>query len=537
MTSRVRGPHEDLARRGALDHLGHGPRGRGGRSLYRGRLSHVHVRTRHVIRESAPLVVRIGVSGVRGRRAAAAAGGRRRRRPGRAAPLYPAAERAAQRATTSPTGLQAAYDAARDLQEALRAAAPLSPRCAPLRAALDRYAAGRVLRDGGHRPAEPGRPRRRARGPRSGARRRSWPRRAGRCAGGAAVPPSPPLAMSPAPGEAFFGPVVARAPEGGDAAELTVDGGFARDGRGAAAAGCASGSPWRRARTTCASRSRPARGSRRVLSADGAVLLPESALRRAPSPPARTPRWRAASRGALAGGPRYRAAWVHDLADGRSAGVGADLRFPAASTVKLGLMAAVLARLGARARALGVGVRPARHGGLVEQPGHQPPAARFGGAGAAQEGLRRLGARGEHVPRRVHRGDGQVGAARWCRAGSPPPATSAGCCCRCTRPPPAARRRARPRASPSTRRGWRSGGWRRRSSAGDNASLLRGGRRPRAPSIAQKNGWIRAARLAAGDRLPAAGARRSSRVATYDDGRRVAGAAQAQGARVAALVR
>ena len=56
--------------------------------------------------------------------------------------LYPAAERAAQRATTA-EGFQASYDAARDLQEALRAAAPLSPRCATLRAALDRYAAGR----------------------------------------------------------------------------------------------------------------------------------------------------------------------------------------------------------------------------------------------------------------------------------------------------------------------------------------------------------------------------------------------------------
>ncbi|HET6692331.1 MAG TPA: hypothetical protein VFG74_15870, partial [Miltoncostaeaceae bacterium] len=67
--------------------------------------------------------------------------------------LYPAAERASA-AASSPTGWQAAYDAARDLQEALRRAAPVSPRCAPLRAALDRYARGRVLQmEGIDRPS------------------------------------------------------------------------------------------------------------------------------------------------------------------------------------------------------------------------------------------------------------------------------------------------------------------------------------------------------------------------------------------------
>ena len=71
---------------------------------------------------------------------------------------------------------------------------------------------------------------------------------------------------------------------------------------------------------------------------------------------------------------------------------------------------------------------------------------------------------------------------------------------------------------------------------GDNASLLAGGVAP-GTVVAQKNGWIRAARLAAGDRLPAARARRSSTLATYDDRGVSLAAAQAQGARVAALVR
>ena len=44
--------------------------------------------------------------------------------------LYPVAERAAA-GPASPDGWQAAYDAARDLQEALRRAAPVSRGCAP----------------------------------------------------------------------------------------------------------------------------------------------------------------------------------------------------------------------------------------------------------------------------------------------------------------------------------------------------------------------------------------------------------------------
>ncbi len=70
---------------------------------------------------------------------------------------------------------------------------------------------------------------------------------------------------------------------------------------------------------------------------------------------------------------------------------------------------------------------------------------------------------------------------------------------------------------------------------GDNASLLAGGVAP-GTVVAQKNGWIRAARLAAGivyrPRGPAI-----VTLATYDDRGVPLAAAQAQGARVAALVR
>jgi beta-lactamase class A len=46
--------------------------------------------------------------------------------------------------------------------------------------------------------------------------------------------------------------------------------------------------------------------------------------------------------------PDVAAVWVHDLATGRSAGVAEGLRFPAASTVKLGVLAAALERFGPR---------------------------------------------------------------------------------------------------------------------------------------------------------------------------------------------
>ena len=62
--------------------------------------------------------------------------------------LYPAAEALGARATTGESA-QDAYDAARDLQEAVRRAAPVSAACRPLAGALARAAAGRVLQTEG----------------------------------------------------------------------------------------------------------------------------------------------------------------------------------------------------------------------------------------------------------------------------------------------------------------------------------------------------------------------------------------------------
>jgi len=355
--------------------------------------------------------------------------------------------------------------------------------------------------------------------------------RAGRCAGGAAGLAVAPLAMSPASGEVFFGSVVARAPEGATAAELTVDDGFA--GRAAVTGGrvrfgvtVAPGPHELRIAFTAGA------GVTRVLRATGAVLLPESA--RARPVAARTNA--ALSRrlaGALSEGPRFRAAWVHDLVDGRSAGVGADLAFPAASTVKLGLMAEVLSRLGAAPERSAWAYDLRTMAGWSSNLATNRLLRRFGGASAAAAGLRRLGARASTFP-----GEYIVGTAVG------PPAVS--------RRVTTARDLGRMllslhsaaagvpgavRATGLTVHQARLGiGWLAASEQrGDNAGLFAGGVAP-GTAIAQKNGWIRAARLGAAivyrPRGPAIVV-----VTTYDETGVPLARAQALGARVAALLR
>ncbi|MGE0029074.1 MAG: serine hydrolase [Thermoleophilia bacterium] len=442
--------------------------------------------------------------------------------------LYPAAERAAARAST-PEGWQAAYGAARDLQEALRRAAPVSPGCAPLRVALDRYAAGRVLEmEGIDRPSAGDR----AAGRRSAERaRRLVAARRTRCDRGGAGPALPPLAMSPAPGEAFTGPVVARAPEGATSATLTVDGGFA--GTAAVHAGrvrfginVAPGPHDVRVAFAAGA------GVTRVLVSRGAILLPATALRPAASPRADAALGRRLA-AALDRGPRFRAAWVHDLADGRSAGVGSDLRFPAASTVKLGLLAAVLARLG------GAPERSAYAYDLQAMATWSSNLAtnrllrRFGGQATAEEGLRRLGDRASTFP-----GEYIVGTQV-----APPPvsrrvttARDLGRMLLSLHAAAAGDRAAVASTGLTVHQARMAVGWLAASQQrGDNASLLAGGVAP-GTVVAQKNGWIRAARLAAGIVYRPQGPAIVT-LATYDDGGVSLAAAQARGAAVAALLR
>ena len=83
----------------------------------------------------------------------------------------------------------------------------------------------------------------------------------------------------------------------------------------------------------------------------------------------------AARLGALAASfPGDAGIWVHELRTGRTAGWNDDARFPAASTVKLGVLARCARRLRAAAGALPAASRHARARGLVVQPGREPAA-------------------------------------------------------------------------------------------------------------------------------------------------------------------
>lgn len=106
--------------------------------------------------------------------------------------------------------------------------------------------------------------------------------------------------------------------------------------------------------------------------------------------------------------------WVHDLSSGAWAGWNADARFPAASTVKLGVLGAALAR--------GHGPRSALWYDLRQLTGWSSNLAanrvtrRVGGEGAVAAALRRLGARASTYP-----GPYRAGTSSAADAPKPPP--------------------------------------------------------------------------------------------------------------------
>lgn len=447
---------------------------------------------------------------------------------------YPAAEAAARRAS-GPEGVQQAYDAARDVQEAVRAADTVSAPCRPLRAALARYAAGRVLQmEGVDRPSAADT----ARGGRVAvAARAAVARAAPACRDTGRHPAPPRLPMSPAEGAAFFGGVVARAPAGADAATLLVDGRRAvsapvRAGRARFTLSEAPGRHLLRVSFTASGRVVHVNPPRR------AVLL--GAGSRQAIPGARTdPSLAAALARALATGPRHRAAWVQDLTSGATAGVHAAALFPAASTVKLGLMAGALARTGS-ARVLSRYDYDFRAiAGWSSNLATNRLLRRFGGAATARDGLRRLGARQSTFPGEYLVGTELQPGLPAGDADAAPPRVSE----RVTSVRDLARMlfalHATATGAPGSRSqtGLSTGqarlmlGWLLHSQQrGDNLSLVAGGA-PAGTPIAQKNGWIRSTRLAAAivyaDRGPVIVA-----LAAYDPAGASLGAAAGLGARV-----
>ena len=237
---------------------------------------------------------------------------------------------------------QAQYDAARDLEVALPAPHAVGERCRRLVRDLHAYARGLV------REAE-GFDRLDARLAAAGARqaaaaRRRFEGRALRCPAGAPPRrPAAPALREPRDGAAFFGTVVdARA-----CGERAV---VAANGRDVGRLPRTSSSVRVRLRLPPGSYDvgvRHLRGERvcRHAVARRAYLLPAAVERGRPpaAPDARLAR-RLATVGASFGA--YAGLYVHQVRTGRTAGWNDRARFPAASTVKLGLLVAVLRRFG-----------------------------------------------------------------------------------------------------------------------------------------------------------------------------------------------
>ena len=413
---------------------------------------------------------------------------------------YPAAEHAAARASGS-EGVQVAYDAARDLQEALRASGVVSAPCRPLRRALTRYAAGRVLQmEGVDRPSAADA--RRGRAAAEGAR--SLVRSSGPACRGVGGGPAPArLAMSPGPGEAFFGAVVARVPPGTDAATLFLDG--AAVARAAARAGrvrfALDGPEGRHDLRIDAMRAgRVVHGNHRP----GVWLLGANS-RRAMAGSRTGQALSAALARATASGPRYRAAWVQDLSSGEAAGVNADALFPATSTVKLGLMAGALERTGSGALLSAYDYDFRAIAGWSSNLATNRLLRRLGGAATARDGLRRLDAQQSTFPGEYLVGTELQPALPGGGATAPPPRVSE----RVTTARDLARMLYAIHATAARAPGSRSQtglsagqgrlllGWLLASEQrGDNRGLFAAGAPPGA-LIAQKNGWIRSTRLGA----------------------------------------
>ena len=264
---------------------------------------------------------------------------------GLASTLLPALEGAELRALSGdPDAMQARYDAARALVEALRGR--VSSDCGDALAALTSYAQANVAAaEAFDRKAVRARSEARARAGRAAVRRALGRCPVGRLREGSAANGLP--LLEPRNGEAFAGLVRARTPAGAVRAELWTD--------GTRVAVRSAGHPMTTVRMPAA-RAGPGDVELRFLDRQGAVvararargawLLPSSAAVR-PEAARHDARLRIRL-AALAGSfPGYSAVLVHDLASGRTGSWHADARFPAASTVKLGVLVATLRAAGA----------------------------------------------------------------------------------------------------------------------------------------------------------------------------------------------
>ena len=247
---------------------------------------------------------------------------------------------------------EAEYGAARDLQAAVDRAWPVGSACTAAYVAARAYAAALVEQAEGVDRLSPALTAAGDAAARRAAARLARARGACAASAGPSQPAAPALER-PVPHEAYFGAAVAIggvAPRGAVVAVVGVD---RRPGCGGQGARLGSGRFRRTLRLApgrhllqvayCAS-------GRTLVARTLAVpirMLPGSVSRvAAPGPPDRIVSARLAA--VASGFSGYSAVWFHDAATGRTAGWNAETPFPAASTVKLGLLVAVLARFGPR---------------------------------------------------------------------------------------------------------------------------------------------------------------------------------------------
>ncbi len=409
----------------------------------------------------------------------------------------------------SPTSVQAAYDAARDFQEAVMRSAPVSSSCRPLMRDSTAMASALVAeQEGFDRP--------------SGAERASAARRVialrgrlgadgARCSGTGSASADRVVAMRPTTAEAFFGAIVSRGPASARRAVVSVG-----------------VRPWRklqlkdrvlRVDVTGSAPGRYSFGITFLDESDKTVgvatardtwLLPESA--QIATPASREDSSLTSTFGRIAQNASGTVSiWAQDLRTGRYAGVNAGAKFPAASTVKLGVLAGAIHRIGQTVdtspmfydlQAIGGWSSNLAANRIVERLG-----AGCGGSNdaLANDGLRMLGAKdstytGCYIVGTELQPDLPDAPA----VNSPPLQTQ-----RVTTAQDLARMmfslqaaaigapRARAETGLSTKQARQILGLLLSSQqVGDNRSLVVAGA-PKGTPIAQKNGWLRSARLSA----------------------------------------
>jgi beta-lactamase class A len=260
------------------------------------------------------------------------------------APLRAAAQQA-DAGRGGPDAVQAQYDAARDLAEALRSVSPVPMACTRRYAAASAYASAETLEAEGYDRLSPGIIALGARRARYASLRLSRTSEPCRQGGGSSKPwPVAPASYSISIGRLR---VSGRVPSGVDRMTVKVNGGATQKfpARGPTFSLTVARSP---GRYTVDIRFFSPSGIVATSRLTRVWLLPASASAVLPATK-NNRQWSQRLRLSGEAFTGYVAFWVQDLTTGMSAGWNADALFPAASTVKLGVLVAALKQFGPRA--------------------------------------------------------------------------------------------------------------------------------------------------------------------------------------------